>query len=183
MECICFLKEYLKDRNVASVAPSSLSTVKKVCSKIDFNKRNVIAEYGPGTGAFTKHLLKRMNPESKLILIETNKHFVSLLRNIDDPRVFVFNDNAENIQDILNKCNENNVDYIVSGIPFSRFDYGIRDNIIKNTRDTLSEHGKFLVYVFLNGFKKPLKQHFDSVKTDFSLFNIPPLFIFEAVKN
>lgn len=175
-----FLKECLKDRNVASIAPSSLATVKKVCDKIDFNKKSVIVEYGPGTGVFTRYLLEKMNSESKLILIETNEYFASLLRKINDPRVFVFNDSAENIQDILSKCNEDSVDYVISGIPFSYFDEEVKNKIIKNTRNILSEKGKFLVYVCLNGIKKPLKQHFRSVKTDFELLNIPPLVIFEA---
>jgi len=183
MENLFFLREYLKDKNIASVIPSSPSTVKKVCSKIDFSKKNVIVEYGPGTGVFTRHLLERMNPESKLILIETNRNFVSLLRNIDDPRVFVFNDSAANIKKILKLCNEDNADYIISGIPFSYLNDSLKSDIIGKSKDVLSEDGKFLVYQFVNGIKKNLEQYFEFVQTDFSLFNIPPLHIFEAFKD
>jgi len=177
-----FLKEFLKDKKVASIASSSLSTVKKVCNKIDFSKKLVIVEYGPGTGVFTRYLLEKMNPESKLILIETNKHFVSLLEKIDDSRVIVFNDSAANIKEILEKCGEDNADYIISGIPFSYIDDGLKTDIIIKSREILSDNGKFLVYQVTNDIKKYLEQHFESLNTDFSLLNIPPLNIFEAVK-
>ncbi len=121
-----------------------------------------------------------MNSESRLILIETHEYFASLLKKIDDPRVFVFNDSAENVKSILSKCNEEHADYVISGIPFSLFDDKVKKKIIKNTQSALSKGGKFLAYQTLRKLKEPLEQQFNSVKTDFSLLNIPPLFIFEA---
>lgn len=52
MDTITYLKNFVRDRNVASITPTSAIGVKKVCSKIDFHKPSVIVEYGPGTGVF-----------------------------------------------------------------------------------------------------------------------------------
>ncbi len=171
---------FLKDKNVASVTPTSSFGIRRVCRKIDFSKRNVIVEYGPGTGAFTRYLLKNMSPDSKLILIETNRHFVSILKTIADPRLYVFNDSAENIKSILKECGEQSADYILSGIPFSLLSEEVKTQILRNTRDVLSEEGTFLVYQCLNHISKYLKQYFNYVNFEIELRNLPPLFIFVA---
>jgi len=176
-----YFLHFLRDKHIASITPTSSFGIKRVCNKIDFDKRNVIVEYGPGTGAFTKFLLRQMGPDSKLILIETNKHFVSVLKKIEDPRVYVFNDSAENIKAILKECNEDAADYIISGIPFSLLDEEVKTQIMKNTRDVLSEDGTFLVYQCLSHVKKYLNQHFTYVNFEIEIRNIPPLFIYEAV--
>lgn len=181
MDQIKFFKNFLKDKYIASVAPSSSFAVRRICNKIDLKKKKIIVEYGPGTGVFTKFILKKINYQSKLILIERNKDFVSMLKKIKDPRVFVFNDSAENVKRILKECKENTVDYIISGIPFSLIREDKKKKIIKNTKEVLAEHGKFLVYQFSSHVKKYLQYYFRVVNSDFELFNIPPLFIFEAL--
>lgn len=175
-----YFYHFLQDKNIASVTPTSSFGIKRVCRRIDFSKRNIIVEYGPGTGVFTRFLLEQMNPESKLILIETNRHFVSLLKQIDDPRLYVFNDSAENIRNILKECGEEKADHVISGIPFSILDEEVKTQIMRNTRDALSEEGTFLVYQFLNHAKKYLIQYFNYVHSEFEIFNLPPLFIYEA---
>jgi len=182
MDQVSFFKNFLGDRNVASVMPSSLFAVRRVCNKIDFDKKVTVVEYGAGSGVFSRFILEKMNPQSKLILIETNKNFVSSLREINDPRVLVFNDSAENVGKILDECNLKDVDYVVSGIPFSFLDKDLKARIIRGTHDSLSTGGKFLVYQFSNHVRKHLKQSFNKTNTSFELFNIPPLFIFESIK-
>ncbi|MBW3017042.1 hypothetical protein KY316_01615 [Candidatus Woesearchaeota archaeon] len=180
METWTYIKNLIKDKYVASVTPSSRFAVKNICAKINFMKKNVIVEYGPGTGAISKNILKNMNSSSKLILVETNKNFVKKLRKINDPRVFVFNDCAENIKSILGSCGEDEADYVISGIPFSYFDSKKRDSITKNTMQALNGTGKFVVYQFTNDVKENLETHFSDVKRNFELRNLPPLRIFEA---
>ena len=176
------LHNFLKDKNIASVTPSSKFAVQKVCKKMDFNGKRVIVEYGPGTGVFTRALLRKMNPESKLIVIETNPNMTSLLKKIKDPRVYIFNDTAENVEDILMHCGEETADYVISGIPFSLFKKDKKHLILGNTQRVLSDDGKFLVYQFTLTLVAYLRKYFNNISYDFVLLNIPPLFIFEAVK-
>ena len=182
MEWVMFLKNFIKDRNVAALVPSSSFGVRKVCSKINFDEDNVIVEYGPGSGVFTRYILKKMSPKSKLILIEANKEFTRKLKEINDPRVLLFNDSAENVEEILNRCNEKSADYVISGIPFSFFDEALKTRIINRTHNVLSRGGKCLIYQYSYHVKKYLQQYFDEIHRDFEPFNIFPLFILEAVK-
>jgi phospholipid N-methyltransferase len=187
MDTIVYLKTMLHDRQVASLMPTSGFAVERVCSKIDFNQRNVVVEFGPGTGVFTRYLLDHLTPDSVLILIERNEEFVQILQDaFHDPRLVIHHDSAENVEQLLALSNENQADYIVSGIPFSFLPHELRDAIVSKSQQCLRAGGKFLAYQTffqLDRFLKDyLDQYFKKVETEICLFNAPPLKIFEAIK-
>jgi phospholipid N-methyltransferase len=175
-----FVKTFLKDHNIAALTPTSEYAVKKILGRFDWSRDRVVMEYGPGTGVFTKGLLERMTPGSKLILIDTNPEFVSLLRRVQDPRMRVFQDSAENIRRILSDCGEAHADYILSGIPFSFFQEDQKMGIVRDTRRALAPGGRFVVYQYSPHIRKYLRRCFPSVSTELELFHVPPLFVFEA---
>ncbi|WP_459937312.1 class I SAM-dependent methyltransferase [Desulfonatronum parangueonense] len=187
MSTMNYVKCFLRDRNVASITPTSPFGVKRVCRKIDFSKANVIVEYGPGSGVFTEYLLKKMHPTAHLVLIERNQDmFKCLQKSFRDQRIHMYNDSAENVGALVNGQLPNKPDYIISGIPFSYIDQQTRQDIIQQTHDTLAENGKFLAYQTF--YQKDehlllhLKQFFKQVKSEFELLNIPPMRIYEAMK-
>ncbi len=187
MDTITYLRAFIKDRNVASVTPTSCACVKKLCSDINFEETDLIIEYGPGTGVFSDFLLKNMKTDSRLILIEKNKDFGSILRSkIDDPRVMVVNDSAENVLETLRACKESQADYIISGIPFIMIKDELKQKILYNTHRALKAGGKFLVYQTCfqtdSHLKVHLKKYFPIVETRFEVRNIPPMRLYEAVK-
>ncbi len=47
---------------------------------IDFNKAKCIVELGPGTGVFTKEIMKRKKKETIFLLIEINEVFCKELK-------------------------------------------------------------------------------------------------------
>ena len=47
---------------------------------MDFDKARVILEFGPGGGVFTRHLLKQMHPDAKLIAIENNDDLLEKIK-------------------------------------------------------------------------------------------------------
>lgn len=184
MSTLAYIKNFIKDKDVAAVTPSSTFLVKRVCQWIDFTEPSVIVEYGPGTGVFSRYIIKRMSPNSRLILIESNPDFVQRLRmqTKDDERVEVYRDRAENVADILDQAGESEADYVVSGIPFSFLDDETRHELIQQTRKILSDDGKFLVYQNYNHMEEPLRQHFGQVTKGYEILNIPPMFVYEATK-
>jgi phospholipid N-methyltransferase len=183
MSTIVYLKNFIKDKNVASITPTSHFGVRKVCEHIDFKKRNIIIEYGPGSGVFSKYMLKKMSKDSRLILIELNKNFVAILQNkLRDARVHIFNDSAENVLNVLEAVEEPGADYIISGIPFSFINPQTKNRILFNTYVALKSGGKFLAYQHSNHLKNFLKHHFDAVRSQYEIRNIPPLCITEALK-
>ena len=187
MDTFVYVMNFIRDRNVASITPTSSVGVKKVCSKIDFSRNSLIVEYGPGTGVFSKYLLGRMGNDSRLILIERNRNFNSILKKkINDPRMVLVQDSCENVLDTLRMCRESEADYIISGIPFSFLDPELKHRILYNTHRALKKGGKFLVYQTCfqtnNHLKVHLKQYFPIVNSKYELANIPPLRTYEAIK-
>lgn len=184
-ETLAYIKNFIKDRNVASVTPSSPFLVRRVCRRMDFGgTRRVVVEYGPGTGVFSRRIVKMMGPDDRLLLIETNRNFVEALRPLArDPRVEVFHEKAQHVKEVLQRAGEpDGADYILSGIPFSFFDDAERHALIRTTRQALKPGGKFLVYQHYNHMEKPLRQHFGRVEKDFELLNLPPIHIQSAIK-
>lgn len=183
-QTLTYIKNLIKDRNVASVTPSSKFLVKRVCRRMDFSERRVVVEYGPGTGVFSEYILERMGPDDRLILIDTNQEFVDQLKKKfgRDPRVEVVYDSAEHVLRILEEAGEPAADYVLSGIPFSFLSDEERADLIQKTRSALTPDGKFLVYQHYNHMEEPLRRHFERVETDFELFNLPPIRIQSAMK-
>lgn len=64
---------------VASVTPSSDALADLITSEISASSGPVL-EFGPGTGVFTRALLRRQVAESELTLIEVGADFAKLLR-------------------------------------------------------------------------------------------------------
>lgn len=182
MSTYSYLKNFIKDKNVASVTPSSRILVRHVCRKIDFKKDNIIIEYGPGTGVFSKYFLKNLTKDSKLILFETNKNFIKKLKRIKDQRLEIYNESVEKVVEILGEGIKGKVDYIVSGIPFSFLDKEAKDFILKQSSNLLHQGGKFLAYQTSGHLKDPLRNVFGNLNTEFEIMNIPPMLVYEAVK-
>ena len=184
MSKIDFFKTFIKDRDVASVIPTSKRCVKKVCKKIDFTKDLIIVEYGPGSGVFSEFILESMTPGSRLIMIESNEDFVTLLKNkFMDPRATVHNILAGDVDTVLEPKDVGNVDYVLSGIPFSFLKPERKKKVLEATKTILKDGGKFLAYQTSNHLKKPVMDVFGNVNTEMEMLNIPPYVIYEVKKN
>src|ERR1043165_8329598 len=83
-----FAKNFVKHPNMIGwMLPSSPFVVDEVLKQIDWQTARVIVEYGPGVGTFTHEILRRMHPDAKLVVFETNDEFYKYLtRSIHDPR-------------------------------------------------------------------------------------------------
>ena len=174
---------FIKDRDVASVFPTTKKTVARICKSINFNNDIIVLEYGPGNGVFTKYLLSRITRNSKIIAVEKNKNLVALLdKKFKDRRLKIFNDSAENIKEILNSEKINKVDYIISGIPLSFLNFSEREKVVKDAYNILNDDGKFLIYQFSKKIEKLISKYFNNIHYYNQPLNIPPLFIFEAIK-
>ncbi len=184
MGTLSYIKNFIKDRDVAAITPSSSYLVKRVCRWIDFDTPCTIVEYGPGDGVFSRYIARNMHPDSSLVLIESNDGFVEDLESFQaqNTQVTVVHDRAENVESIIEGHDLDPVDYIISGIPFSFLDEPIKTELIQSTFDALHDDGKFLVYQNYNHMEQPLRDQFPRVEKEYVLFNIPPMFAYEARK-
>ncbi|MDN7242471.1 methyltransferase domain-containing protein [Planococcus sp. N028] len=187
MSTIEYVKNFIKDPNIASITPTSQRGVREVCSKMDLSKKVVIVEYGPATGVFTNYLLEHITPDSMVIAIELNENFVDYLKkNVKDSRLKVHHDSAENIIDIVRSYGLKKVDYVISGIPFSLMDEDTREDVVKRTSHVIRKDGKFLLYQTFfqkdEHLKVHLEDYFSKANDQYFMRNIPPLRLYEAIK-
>ena len=61
--------------------PSSSALSSLMVRHISSDTHGPILELGPGTGSFTRALLRKGIPEEKLVLLEQSSDFTTLLRN------------------------------------------------------------------------------------------------------
>ena len=183
-ERLLFFSTFVKHpKQIGSVIPSSRFLTKEIMKNIDFKNARYIAEYGPGTGCMTTEILKKARKDAKILCFEANKKFCSYLRkNIIDERLVIINDSAENIKKHLKKFGITKIDYVISGLPFSVLPKNKKEVIIKETMNTLKYEGKFIVYQYLNNFKKHLYKYFSSISMKFVPINIPPAFVYVCWK-
>jgi len=175
------LLEFLKHRSVGTVVPSSAFLGKKMYGNIDFSKAEVVVEFGPGCGAFTKDILAKINPNCTLILFETNTVFYNkLTTSIKDKRVIILNKNAEQIGDLLAVENVGKADYIFSSIPLALIPKGVKRSILQNAVSNLKPNGKYIQFQYSLADYKLLKKHFSRVRLKFTMLNFPPAFVYSC---
>jgi len=162
-------------RMLGSIIPSSPFLVRRLVERIDWENTRVVVEYGPGVGTITRELLRRMSPESTLVVLETNQDFVDFLeRSLPDPRLQVIKGSAETIQFELSRLGLPAADYVLAGIPFSTMPAESREFILKGSLDALAPQGSMLIYQFSSRVLPDLRRVFSRVECDFELLNILP---------
>jgi len=177
-----FFKEFWKERRVVgAISPSSIFLAKKMISSIDFKSARILVEFGPGTGIFTKEILKNMHPDAKLLVFETQKSFCDQIElEIKDERMILVNDSAEKIGEFLQKNGFEAADHIISSLPFTVIPTQIKNAILTQAVKYLSIKGTFLQFQYSLNAHKLLKSRFKTVKLDFTPMNIPPAFIYRC---
>ena len=175
-----FLSEFIKQKKtVGAITPSSKFLIKKMLSVLDFSNDISIVEIGPGTGVFTRELLARMTPNSKLMSFEINPNFYAQLQTkFTDSRLDLICDSAENLKQHLDfKPNA-----IVSSLPLAVIPIRVKLNILNAISDVLNNENYFIQFQYSTNAKKILEHKFSNVKVDFAPLNVPPAFIFYCKK-
>ena len=172
-----------KPKETGAVAPSSKFLTREIIKNIYFKASGTIVELGPGLGTFTKAILKKANPTTKLFCFEVNRKFCSYLnKNIIDERFVVINASAEKISHNLKKFNVKKADCIVSGLPFLNFPESKRRAILREVKNSLNDREKFILFQYTNGLGNLLQSYFSKVDRKFIPLNIPPAFVYICEK-
>lgn len=154
---------------------------------INFNRVKVIVEYGSGTGAFTRQVVERINPEKTLFFgFELNEHMNRII-NQNIPGVQIFQDSAAEIRSYLKKFGVKHADAVISGLPWAVFSDELQDDILYETVAGLKKGGVFTTFAYLHGlllpsgirFRRKLEQYFSEVRTSPVVWsNIPPALVY-----
>ena len=186
IEKIEFIYQFLwEPKTVGAILPSSKFLADKILSFLDFSKKElVIIEYGPGTGPFTTEIVKQLKPTDRLIVIEINNKFAKNLQEKykDYKNISIYEDSVANTSIILEKEKVKEVDYIISGIPFSSIPKEITDDILKCAQNVMHEKTLFLTFQYSKFKTETFKKYFTILSTKFVMRNIPSAFVF-CMKN
>jgi len=179
-ELLLFAGNFLRDPYMlGSLIPSSRFLVDAVLDRVDWSRARCIVEYGPGVGTFTAEILRRMRPDARLVVIETNPEFVQFISaSMPDHRLRVEHGSAADVQRILKKLALGRADYVISGIPLGSMPRSLQTAITVASRDVLDAKGQFLVYQFTARVLPVLRQLFTGVERAREWRNIPPAQVF-----
>ncbi len=183
MGTIEFLREGLRNlQTVGTLTRSSKHLCKGMIKHIDFDQAKVIVELGAGDGVITKHILRHMRPDAKLLAFEVNSRFCDQMRAIQDERLIVIEDSAEHIGKYLEQAGAQEIDFVISAIPFVALPKELGRLIVSKAHQYLKKSGLY-IQVHYSLVMKPLYSTiFGNVDTNFVPLNVPPAFVLVSQK-
>ena len=186
------MKEVIRaNKSTGAIAPSGRQLADTVTDMAQVHQSNVIVEYGPGTGVFTEAILLKKRPDAYFIALEVNEEFVKATQE-RCPGVHVYHDCAQNARRYLEEAGYDGCDTIVSGLPWTRFDDELQDEILQATYDVLVPGGRFVTFAYAVSpfvpsgrkfFREKLVAQFGPVERSEHIWkNFPPCVVFIAEK-
>jgi phospholipid N-methyltransferase len=124
-----------------------------------------------------------MAPDAQLIAIDTNPDFVAYLRDtIRDSRFSAVHGSAADVEKIVAEHGHSQVDYALSGLPFSTLPPGVGDQIAAATARVIRPGGAFLVYQYSPKCRAFVAPHFARIEHATEWLNLPPAQLYWAWK-
>jgi len=149
---------------------------------VNYKSAKVLVELGAGDGVVTKHILRRMEKDTILLCFEVNPEFCKQLHQINDSRLVVIEDSAENLEKYLQQHNFKEVDSVISAIPFVSLPDELGLSIIGECEKFLKKGGLFVQIHYSLLAKKFYQKVFGNVSISFVPINIPPAFVLVSEK-
>ena len=193
MSTLTFMREVFRaNKSTGAFAPSSKALADIVTDYADLDHAEVIVEFGPGTGVFTRAIEAKMRPDALFIALEVNEEFVKATQK-SCKRVKVYHDGAQNTLKYLQQHGADCCDTIISGLPWSRFSDALQDEILQATYDVLCPGGKFITFAYSASpylpsgkkfFQGKLQRRFTRVHRSRQIWkNIPPSVVYLCEKH
>jgi phospholipid N-methyltransferase len=190
-ETLLFLREFVRrPGQTGAIAPSSSYLTAEIVRQAGVRKADTIVEFGPGTGSFTREILRQKKENAFFVGIEMNPRLVEILRqNLPDANII--SDSAENTPAILKNHHLNEADCIVSGLPWASFSPELQDKMLTAAVQSLRPGGRFTTFAYLQGlllpsgqrFRKKLRETFSKVHSGRIIWkNMPAAFVYRCVK-
>jgi len=172
------MKAFLRHgRKIASFAPSSRFMARKITEGIDWDQAKCIVELGAGTGPITAEIVRRVRPQTKLLVIELDPTLCSRLqaRFRDVPNLDVVHGDATQFDQLLADRGIPEVDHVLSGLPLPSFPEDLRNSVIRTSARMLAHHGTFRqLTVMPLIYYKMYARYFEDVHFRFVPLNLPP---------
>src|SRR5699024_4727802 len=134
-----------------------------------------VVELGPGTGGTTRAILDAMPADARLLTIELDPQFSSILEGIGDARLTAHTGSAVDLAEILASYELDAPAVVISGIPFSTMPREVGLAIIAAIRDTLAPDGRFVAYQFRGAVGRLGAEVMGKPDVELEVLNVPPM--------
>ncbi len=180
-----FLRAFFRQRKtIGAVVPTSRRVARRMARLAGIESAKAVAEFGPGTGAITTHLLDAMPATGRLWGFEVYEPFLDYLRDaVRDARFTLLGQSAEAIAEVRATAVEaaEGFDAVVSSIPFSLIGTEQSVAILRAVAQSLRPGGAFVALQYHPRFLAPLLHaQFEDVEREVHLLHLPPVFLLRA---
>lgn len=173
---IDFFRGFLRSpEQVGSIIPSSRFLERRIVAMAELANARCVVELGPGTGGTTRAILEAMDVDARLLTIELDPQFSSILEKLGDPRLLPHTGSAVDLAAILKQHGLPKPDVVISGIPFSTMPREIGSAIIQAAHDNLSPGGRFLAYQFRGHVGRLGQPIMGKPEVELEILNVPPM--------
>jgi len=183
-----FLGEFVRQPlKVGAILPSSKELSRVVVESCHIRPADTVVELGPGTGAFTGLILKRLSNRGRLLAVELNPTHADILRR-RFPKCEVVEGSAEHLTSHLDG---GLADCIVSGLAWGTMSPRLQNQILRAILRSLKPGGQFVAFAYVHAawlptsrrFRQRLERHFKQVETTPIVWrNLPPAFVFRCLR-
>ncbi len=180
-EARLFLRKFMnRPKQIGSIVPSSAFLAQCMVEAVPWTSVGAVAELGSGTGAVTREIAKRVRPDAQVYLFEMDSRMRSRLAD-KYPR-FKRAANAANLLRVMERNGTQQLDCIVSCLPFFNFPASLRDELMRQVIEALKPGGLFIAFQYSLQMKKRLSRHFKLETIKFVPWNMPPAFVYVCRK-
>lgn len=184
-----FLRAFIKEpAHIGAVSPSSRSLARAMIHEMALQTADTVVEIGPGTGAFTSLILKRVGETTTFFALELNSLYAGSLKR-RFPNLIVYNDSAERMRHYLAQHRKKAAKYIISGLPWATIDPAVQGRIMDAVLASLAPDGVFTTFAYVHALWMPAAQKFRRklaacfARVEMSPIvwkNLPPAFVYRC---
>lgn len=185
-EHLLFLGRFLRSpRSIGAITPSSPALTTAMVSGFDLQGSVRVVELGPGTGALTSALVERIGPGARVLAIDREPLFVERLR-AQWPQIECICASAVALPAIAAERGLDDVDVIVSGLPFASLPGGVTSQILDGIEHTLRPGGTFTTFQYVHAYSMQAAKAFRRDLSDrmgsaperrLVMRNLPPAYV------
>ncbi len=153
---------------------------------VDFSAAPVIVEFGPGTGAFTREIARRLRPGSHYLGIELNEAFTHGL-TANFPHLAFAHGSVADLASILPQRGIGAIDAVICGLPWATLPVALQERVFAGLDRFLRPGGVFATFGYFQSLVLPgaqalrqrLRRSFADVRRSPVVWaNVPPAFAY-----
>ena len=171
---------------IGAVAPSSPRLANLLASVVPREGAPVVVELGPGTGAVSDAIARRLPPDARHLAVEVDTELAAYLR-ATRPSLEVVEGDAAQLNTLLAERGVQAADAVVSGLPWALFGATTQKTIMSQVAQLIGPAGVFTTFAYVHGtvlararqFRDTLREMFDEVLVTSTVWrNLPPAFAY-----